>query len=293
MLAALALFATVLCTSVVSGIFGMAGGLILMLILALWLPVPAAMVLHGVTQFFSNGWRAWLWRRWIDWRIVGLYILGALPATALPLIVAYVPDRKADDADRPRPRALCRAVAAEEPRARRHTGEPRRGLRFRSPARSSSPASPDPLMFVRSVTLDRRAVVATKATTQALSHTQGRLLRRAHRRHPRGRCRSLRRRRRRRHRHDTRRPDPGKALQRAIPPLDQIHRSRCRDDLDRPGRRAAGCGRSTRQHHLQHLPQAADPARRQSSPARRVRSSSADRNVANIAPRRSVSGPAA
>ena len=57
----LLLFGAVLATSVISGIFGMAGGLILMLILAQMFTVPAAMVLHGVTQFFSNGWRAVLW----------------------------------------------------------------------------------------------------------------------------------------------------------------------------------------------------------------------------------------
>src|SRR5262245_47370237 len=83
----------VVVTSVISGIFGMAGGLILMLILGLILPVQAAMVLHGITQFFSNGWRAIIWRKWIDWRIIGLYTLGALPAILVPLVFAYVPDK--------------------------------------------------------------------------------------------------------------------------------------------------------------------------------------------------------
>jgi uncharacterized protein len=49
--------AVVIVTSMISGVFGMAGGLILMLILGQLLSVPAAMVLHGITQFFSNGWR--------------------------------------------------------------------------------------------------------------------------------------------------------------------------------------------------------------------------------------------
>jgi uncharacterized membrane protein YfcA len=89
----LAIGAAVIVTSIISGIFGMAGGLVLMLILGLMLPVQSAMVLHGVTQFFSNGWRAWLWRQWIDWKIVGFYAIGASPAIALPLALSYVPDK--------------------------------------------------------------------------------------------------------------------------------------------------------------------------------------------------------
>ena len=87
------IFGAVIVTSAISGVFGMAGGLILMLILAQFVAVAPAMVLHGVTQFVSNGWRAVLWRRWIVWRIVGLYALGAAPAILLPVLVAYVPDK--------------------------------------------------------------------------------------------------------------------------------------------------------------------------------------------------------
>jgi uncharacterized membrane protein YfcA len=166
------LFATVLVTSCISGIFGMAGGLILMLVLAQSLAVAPAMVLHGVTQFFSNGWRAWLWRTWIDWRIVGLYVLGALPATLLPVLIAYVPDkatmlialglvpyaalslpeRIALDAVKPSHAIACGFLVAGTQLVAGVAG---------------------PLLdifFVRS-RIDRRAVVATKATTQALSHT--------------------------------------------------------------------------------------------------------------------------
>src|SRR6185436_10924467 len=44
--------------------------------------VPAAMMLHGVTQLASNGWRALLWRASVDWRVFRGYVLGALAATA-------------------------------------------------------------------------------------------------------------------------------------------------------------------------------------------------------------------
>ena len=47
----------VLITSFISGILGMAGGMILMGVLLALLPLPAAMVLHAVTQMASNAWR--------------------------------------------------------------------------------------------------------------------------------------------------------------------------------------------------------------------------------------------
>jgi uncharacterized protein len=59
---AAALTAAILSTSFISGVFGMVGGMILMGVLLAIMPVAAAMVLHGVTQMASNGWRAWLWR---------------------------------------------------------------------------------------------------------------------------------------------------------------------------------------------------------------------------------------
>lgn len=169
----LILFGSVIVTSIVSGIFGMAGGLILMLILAQLVSVPAAMVLHGSTQFVSNGWRAAMWRKWIVWRIVGWFALGALPAIAVPLIVAYVPDKATMlitlglvpylalalpervklDASRSGQAVLCGFLVAGTQLIAGVAG---------------------PLLdtfFVRSVTMDRRAVVATKAATQVLSHT--------------------------------------------------------------------------------------------------------------------------
>src|SRR5256885_14728726 len=49
-------------TAFLSGLFGMAGGLILIGVLLTILPLPSAMVLHAITQMASNGWRAFLWR---------------------------------------------------------------------------------------------------------------------------------------------------------------------------------------------------------------------------------------
>jgi uncharacterized membrane protein YfcA len=80
---AIGLAAAVLSTSFVSGIFGMAGGMILMGILLAMMPLAAAMVLHGLTQMASNGWRAWLWRPHIKWQPVAYYGLGAIAAMAM------------------------------------------------------------------------------------------------------------------------------------------------------------------------------------------------------------------
>ena len=54
--------ATILVTSFISGIFGMAGGIILLGVLLLFLDVAPAMMLFGTIQTASNGWRAALWR---------------------------------------------------------------------------------------------------------------------------------------------------------------------------------------------------------------------------------------
>ena len=47
-----------LVTAAISGVFGMAGGLILMGVLASYVPVATAMVLHGFIQLISNFSRA-------------------------------------------------------------------------------------------------------------------------------------------------------------------------------------------------------------------------------------------
>src|SRR5262249_54157758 len=67
-----------LVTSFISGILGMAGGMILMGVLLACLPLPAAMMLHGIAQFTANGWRTLMLRRNVDWRIFGGYAAGAV-----------------------------------------------------------------------------------------------------------------------------------------------------------------------------------------------------------------------
>jgi uncharacterized membrane protein YfcA len=80
-------------TALLSGVFGMAGGLILIGVLLMILPLPAAMVLHAVTQMASNGWRAVLWWRHIVWQIMAFSVAGNLVAVGLWSITLYVPDK--------------------------------------------------------------------------------------------------------------------------------------------------------------------------------------------------------
>jgi uncharacterized membrane protein YfcA len=76
-----------------SGIFGMAGGLILMGVLLLVLPVAQAMMLHGAIQAVSNGWRALVWWRHIHFSLIPAYALGTLAVAGLMSLVRFVPDK--------------------------------------------------------------------------------------------------------------------------------------------------------------------------------------------------------
>src|SRR5258707_10576050 len=76
-----------------SGLFCMAGGLILIGVLLTILPLPSAMVLNAITQMASNGWRALLWRSHIRWRPVSIYLIGCALALGLWSITRYVPDK--------------------------------------------------------------------------------------------------------------------------------------------------------------------------------------------------------
>jgi len=80
-------------TAFLSGLFGMAGGLILIGVLLALMPLPSAMVLHAITQMASNGWRAFLWRRHIRWRPVAIYLIGCALALGAWSITRYVPDK--------------------------------------------------------------------------------------------------------------------------------------------------------------------------------------------------------
>jgi uncharacterized membrane protein YfcA len=169
--AAIFLIAASFVTATVSGVFGMAGGLMLKGAIALVLPVSATFVTHGLLQLSSNGWRAMLHRRSLVWRIVGIYALGAAVAAALMTLVVYEPTKATLfllmgavpgllwvprtwlelDAGKPLHGVVCGLAVT--------------GLNL--PAGVAGPLLD--IFFVRTA-LTRRQIVATKAATQVFSH---------------------------------------------------------------------------------------------------------------------------
>src|ERR1700747_3312568 len=89
----IALGVLMVATAFLSGLFGMAGGMILIGVLLTFMPLPTAMVLHAITQMASNGWRALLWRAHIRWRAASGFLFACALALALWSIPGYGPDK--------------------------------------------------------------------------------------------------------------------------------------------------------------------------------------------------------
>ncbi|HEY7664163.1 MAG TPA: sulfite exporter TauE/SafE family protein [Xanthobacteraceae bacterium] len=85
--------ATILFSSFLSGVFGMAGGMVLLGVLLNYVDVPTAMIFFSIIQLFANGWRVVQWRRYVLWPIFGWYVVGAIAAFACMWMVAFVPDK--------------------------------------------------------------------------------------------------------------------------------------------------------------------------------------------------------
>ena len=83
---------SVLGTSILSGVIGMAGGLLLMGVLVSLLPVAGAMIVHGAVQATSNGARWLFLRRHMRWEIVPPYVAGAVVVLAGFAAVTLVPE---------------------------------------------------------------------------------------------------------------------------------------------------------------------------------------------------------
>lgn len=166
-----ALLAAAFVTSAVSGVFGMAGGLMLMGVLALLLPVSAAFVTHGLIQLVANGWRAVLHRQHIDWRIVGVYAAGALVAGVAVAGIAFAPSK-------PLLYLLLGLVPAlvwlPGDVARLDAARPGHaaaaGLSVTALNLVAGGAGPLLDIFFVSTGLTRHRIVATKAATQVFSH---------------------------------------------------------------------------------------------------------------------------
>ncbi|MAY01547.1 MAG: permease [Gammaproteobacteria bacterium] len=83
----------VLGTSFISGVFGMAGGIILMGVLSILLPVRDAFVIHGAAQLLSNISRAWMTRQHIIWSIVAWFLIGWALALLGFYLISYFPEK--------------------------------------------------------------------------------------------------------------------------------------------------------------------------------------------------------
>jgi uncharacterized membrane protein YfcA len=93
MLVTAAILGLVTVTSFISGLFGVAGGIVLMGGLIYVLPVAQAMVLHGVAQIVSNVARVYIWRRYILLPVVLRFIGASLVAAGVFALVRFVPSK--------------------------------------------------------------------------------------------------------------------------------------------------------------------------------------------------------
>lgn len=74
-------------TSILSGVLGMAGGMLLLSALLLHLDPAIAIPVHGIVQFVSNGSRAWFLREHVERKFIVPFALPLLPAGALGVVL--------------------------------------------------------------------------------------------------------------------------------------------------------------------------------------------------------------
>ena len=85
---------TIVFSSFLSGVFGMAGGMVLLGVLLVYFDVATGMILFSIIQFFANGWRVVQWRRYVLWPIFYWYVARrASIAFAIMWMIAFVPDK--------------------------------------------------------------------------------------------------------------------------------------------------------------------------------------------------------
>ncbi len=149
----------------------MAGGLILIVTLVILMPVPSAMILHGIVQGAANGSRFWFLRKYTAWHILPWYFVGVVLTTALFSVLLIVADP-----------AVVLIAAGGLPWVSQFTPE-----RFKLDVSKSAIAllcgivvtavqliagASGPILdaFYQRTALNRFEVVATKAFTQTVGH---------------------------------------------------------------------------------------------------------------------------
>jgi len=149
----------------------MGGGMIFMGVIAAFLPVAVAMVVHGVIQSASNGFRAWLLRPDIRWDVLRSTFIGAVPVIAILSFIAFVPSKIALYTALGLLPALLwlprgwLAFDAAKPRHAMGAGALVTGLNL-----TAGVAGPALDFFYVKTTLTRQEIVATKAVTMFGAH---------------------------------------------------------------------------------------------------------------------------
>lgn len=80
------------CTSLVAGIFGFGGGLLLIAVLPAFMPASAVIPAHGVTQLSSNFSRMLFSVKHVQWRFFPKFVVGSILGAWLVVhILSYIP----------------------------------------------------------------------------------------------------------------------------------------------------------------------------------------------------------
>lgn len=169
---ALYLISSVFATSLLSGVLGMAGGMVLMGLLVWVLPVQQAMMLHATSQFFANGSRAVIHRKHLHMASLRYYMGGLAVMLAIFCGVSFIPSKMAV--------FLLLGIGAYIPLLLRKHFK----FDFTRPAQAfacgaivtcfqltGGVAGPMLDIFFQKIPMTRHQVVATKSFTQAISHT--------------------------------------------------------------------------------------------------------------------------
>ncbi len=158
-------------TSLLSGVLGMAGGMVLMGILAWVLPVRQAMMLHATSQFFANGSRAFIHRKHLHTGSIKYYLAGLMLSLVFFCLITFVPGKATVfsllgigpflpllmrgkikfDFTKPLQAFFCGAIVTC----------------FQLTGGVSGPLLD---MFFQKIAMTRHQVVSTKAFTQSISH---------------------------------------------------------------------------------------------------------------------------
>ncbi len=165
-----------LATSILSAVVGMAGGIVLLSVMLLFLPPLVAIPLHGVIQLVSNGSRAWIQRRHVEKTILGYYAVLLLPLAFAGLAIAR-------SLEPPVARALIGAfvlVATHAPGwlligSHPEASDPRRRFLMLGGVvglLSTTIGATGPLIapFFLNLGLTRQSLIGTKAASQMLGH---------------------------------------------------------------------------------------------------------------------------